>query len=101
MDWHSSLRIGIDVGGTNTDAVLMQGRTVRAAYKAPTTANVSDGIINAIKTVMHEAAAQVSDIKCVMIGTTQFTNAFVERRYLQHVGVIRIALPATKGLPPM
>lgn len=101
MDWHSSLRIGIDVGGTNTDAVLMQGRVVRAAYKAPTTMNVSDGIIRAIKTVLSEAAAQVSDIKCVMIGTTQFTNAFVERRQLQNVGVLRIALPATKGLPPM
>ena len=31
------MRIGIDVGGTNTDAVLMDGRTVLSATKTPTT----------------------------------------------------------------
>ena len=36
-----------------------------------------------------------------MMGTTYFTNAFIERRYLQEVGVIRLALPATRGVPPM
>ena len=37
-------RIGIDVGGTNTDAVLMDGDEVVRAVKTPTTADVTSGI---------------------------------------------------------
>jgi len=36
-----------------------------------------------------------------MVGTTHFTNAFIERRGLEEVGVIRIALPATRAIPPL
>ncbi|MGH7350572.1 MAG: hydantoinase/oxoprolinase N-terminal domain-containing protein, partial [Candidatus Rokuibacteriota bacterium] len=37
-------RIGIDVGGTNTDAVLLEDDRVRHAVKTPTTADVMSGI---------------------------------------------------------
>jgi N-methylhydantoinase A/oxoprolinase/acetone carboxylase beta subunit len=95
------LRIGVDVGGTNTDAVLMSGGTVVASCKRPTTANVSDGIVDAIREVLGLSGAAPADIRCVMIGTTHFTNAFVERRHLLDVGIIRIALPASRGIPPL
>ncbi len=98
------LRIGVDVGGTNTDAVLMDGRRLLAFHKSPTTANVSDGIVSAIRAVLAaKGAAPVAPetIGAVMIGTTHFTNAFVERSKLVSVGVIRIALPAARGVPPM
>ncbi|MDA5194126.1 hydantoinase/oxoprolinase family protein [Govanella unica] len=95
------MRIGIDVGGTNTDAVLMDGRRVRAWRKTATTDNVSSGIITAITEILTQSKVSPADIECVMIGTTHFTNAFVERRHLLPVGIIRIALPATRGLPPL
>lgn len=95
------MRIGIDVGGTNTDAVLVDGKVVLASYKAPTSNNISDGIKAAIKHILGHAGATVEQIDAIMIGTTQFTNAFVERRGLLPVGVLRLALPATDGLPPM
>src|SRR5499427_10657507 len=41
-------RIGIDVGGTNTDAVLIEDSRVTAAVKVPTTADVSGGIVRAL-----------------------------------------------------
>ena len=47
------MRIGVDVGGTNTDAVLMDGSRVLASHKAETTANVSDGIVAAISDVLQ------------------------------------------------
>lgn len=94
------MRIGIDVGGTNTDAVLLDGSRVRAWRKMPTTADVRSGIINAISELLGGSAAQREPVDSVMIGTTQFTNAVVERRKLLPVGVIRIALPATAGLKP-
>ena len=76
------MRIGIDVGGTNTDAVLMDGTTVVTSTKTPTTQNVSEGITKALQTIIEDANLDVSQIDGVMIGTTHFTNAVVERRRL-------------------
>jgi N-methylhydantoinase A/oxoprolinase/acetone carboxylase beta subunit len=94
-------RIGVDVGGTNTDAVLLDGEAVRAWHKAPTTEDVSAGIVAAIDGVMTRGAAAPASIDCVMIGTTQFTNAFVERKRLVPVGIIRIGAPASIDVPPL
>ena len=95
------VRVGVDVGGTNTDAVLVDGRTVLASQKVPTTANVSDGIVGAIEQVLAQSGVPATAIRYVMIGTTHFTNAFVERKGLSPVGVIRIALPASRGIRPL
>lgn len=88
-------RIGIDVGGTNTDAALVDGRDVVAAVKSPTTDDVLSGITAALAGVPHD------DVDAVIIGTTHFTNAVVQRRHLNRVGFLRIGLPAGKGLPPL
>lgn len=93
--------IGVDVGGTNTDAVLMDGARLIASRKLPTTSNVSDGIVNAIRLVLERSDVPKHRIQCVAIGTTHFTNAFVEREGLLNVGLIRIALPASSGVLPL
>lgn len=95
------MRIGVDVGGTNTDAVLMDGQVLKTSCKTPTSPDISGGIINAITSVLRSSGASPEAIKAVMIGTTQFTNAIIERRGLLPVGVIRLALPAARGAPPM
>ncbi|HEU4959342.1 MAG TPA: hydantoinase/oxoprolinase family protein [Sphingomonas sp.] len=92
--------MGVDVGGTNTDAVLMDGREVVAWTKAPTTVDVSGGVSAAIKAVLDDAAVPAAAIASVMIGTTHFTNALVERRHLSPVGILRLASPSGEGLPP-
>ena len=94
------MRVGVDVGGTNTDAVLMDGRTVVAWTKAPTTQDVSGGVSTAIRTVLEDAAIAPADIASVMIGTTHFTNALVERKHLAPVGILRLASPSGEALPP-
>ena len=94
-------RIGIDVGGTNTDAVLMDGVEVIAWHKTPTTADVGGGIVAALTNVLEQSGTGAADVGSVMIGTTHFTNAVVERRRLLPVAAIRLGLPATKALPPM
>ncbi len=96
----ATLRIGIDVGGTNTDAVIMSGREVRAAHKTPTTADVGSGVQSALTEVLRQAGASPDRIGAVMIGTTHFTNAFVQARSLARVGVLRLAAPAATSLPP-
>jgi N-methylhydantoinase A/oxoprolinase/acetone carboxylase beta subunit len=95
------VRIGIDVGGTNTDAVLMDGHAVAAWTKQPTSADVAFGMAAAIKAILVQSGVVPATISSVMIGTTQFTNALVERNRLNEVGVIRLASPSGDALPPM
>ena len=96
----AQLRIGIDVGGTNTDVVLMDGRVVLGSAKHFTTPDVKSGVVKAVKAVLEQTGTAVQSVRAVMIGTTQFVNAFVERRGLEPVAVIRIALPKGDGVPP-
>lgn len=83
----------------------MDGQRLLAFHKHPTTANVSDGIVGAIRAILQGGGPQGErsprSIAAVMIGTTHFTNAFVERRNLSPVGIVRIALPAARGVPPL
>ncbi len=95
------IRIGIDVGGTNTDAVVMDGTTVIAGVKAATTGDVMTGVVNALKAVLEASKMEASAIDVVMIGTTHFTNAVVQRRDLAKTAAVRLGLPATASLPPM
>ena len=93
-------RIGVDVGGTNTDAVLMQGKEVVDGYKSATTEEPGLGIINAVSTILNRNNIDTKNIESVMIGTTQFTNAFVENKRLEQVAVVRLGYPATVSVPP-
>ncbi|MFK7843192.1 MAG: hydantoinase/oxoprolinase N-terminal domain-containing protein [Sphingorhabdus sp.] len=94
------MRIGIDVGGTNTDAVLIDQNAILASVKRPTTDDVSQGIMDAIQSLLDQSSIGGSDVDGVMIGTTQFTNAFVQCRDLTKVFALRIGFPAARGIPP-
>jgi N-methylhydantoinase A/oxoprolinase/acetone carboxylase beta subunit len=98
-DDRQQLRIGIDVGGSSTDAVVMDGATVVAAAKRPTTADVTGGIAAALDAVLREARPLPGAIAAVLIGTTHFASAFAERR-VTPTACVRLALPSTAGLPP-
>ena len=92
--------LGVDVGGTNTDAVLMDGRDLVGAAKVPTTADVTTGIANAITELLAQTG-QHSSVDAVVVGTTHFTNALLERANLAPTAVMRLSLPATELLPPL
>ncbi|RPD65174.1 hydantoinase/oxoprolinase [Lentinus tigrinus ALCF2SS1-7] len=103
------LRIGVDVGGTNTDGVLIDvsrvhepSRGVLAHYKAPTTPDVSTGIENAVREVLKLAAVPPENVASVSIGTTAFINAVLEAdaRRLAKVAVIRLCGAYTRQCPP-
>lgn len=95
------MRIGIDVGGTNTDAVLMDRDVVLAEIKRSTTTDVTGGIVAALSGLFDQRPTDPAAIQAVMIGTTHFTNALVEGRRLLPVAAIRLGLPATRSLPPL
>ncbi|GAA1282961.1 hydantoinase [Planotetraspora silvatica] len=95
------MRIGIDVGGTNTDAVLMDGQSVLAAVKTATTRDVTSGINTALAELKRQRAFDPLAVNAVMIGTTHFINALVEADRLAPTAAVRLGLPATASLPPM
>ncbi len=92
-------RIGIDVGGTNTDAVLIDDGRVERAVKAPTSEDVTSGILEALN-LLRSAPEGQGDVDAVMIGTTHFINAVVQRRQLTPVGALRIGEPISATLSP-
>ena len=93
-------RIGIDVGGTNTDAVLLEDGRVVHAVKTPTTPDVATGIVTALATLAQCPEVADGAIDAVVVGTTHFVNAVVQRRDLARVAAVRIGLPAAASLPP-
>ena len=93
------MRIGIDVGGTHTDAALLDGDTVVETCKVLTTSDVMSGILEVLAQLQEQSSIPVV-ADAIMIGTTQFTNAVIERRSLTPVAAIRLGSPSGKGLPP-
>jgi len=79
--------------------VLLEGTTVVHAVKTATTGDVTGGITAALRDLLAAAPAG-GPIDAVMIGTTHFTNAVVQRRDLTRVGALRIGLPSSASLPP-
>jgi N-methylhydantoinase A/oxoprolinase/acetone carboxylase beta subunit len=97
------LRIGIDVGGTHTDAVLLNtAHHVLAKLKVPTTPDVTSGVQAALAGVLaaedEHTAARVTH---VMVGTTHAMNAILERRRLRKVAVLRLAAPSGLAIRPL
>ena len=93
-------RIGIDVGGTNTDAVLLDGARVVHAVKAPTTEDVTGGIVAALSRLTRHPDIAGTQVGAIVIGTTHFINAVVQRRHLSKVAAVRVGMPASASLPP-
>ncbi|KAG0647259.1 Acetophenone carboxylase 70 kDa subunit [Hyphodiscus hymeniophilus] len=78
-------RIGIDVGGTNTDSALLDSRALStpsrgllASCKTPTTPDITSGIKTAVELVLEKSQVVRRDVLSVAIGTTHFVNAVVE-----------------------
>ena len=78
----------------------MDGLEVISTCKAPTSGNIFTGIIEAAKSVLADCGLPRTSIEAVVIGTTQFTNAVVQRRGLAKVAAIRIGAQSTAALPP-
>ncbi|HOW82825.1 MAG TPA: hydantoinase/oxoprolinase family protein [Spirochaetota bacterium] len=78
--------LGLDVGGTHTDAVLIDNNKIVASFKAPTD---HKNLLTSINRALAEVTKSVdrSAIKRINLSTTLSTNAIVENK-TEKVGVI-------------
>jgi len=84
--------MGIDIGGTNTDIVLVdENKKICGCLKEPTTFPQDVGVVNAVTKLMQKEEISPSQVASVCIGTTHATNAILEGKDLLAVGLIRIA----------
>jgi N-methylhydantoinase A len=83
--------LGVDVGGTFTDAVLLGGETVHTAKLPTTPEDQSIGVIGAVEAVLRQAGAEPAAVESFAHGMTVGTNALLEERGA------RTALIATEG----
>lgn len=96
------LSVGIDVGGTNTDAVVLDGAGAVVAWtKQPTTTDVTGGVRAALASVLRDIGPGRDRVSRVMLGTTHATNAIVRRRDLGRVAVVRLGAPASGNHPSL
>jgi N-methylhydantoinase A len=83
--------LGVDVGGTFTDAALLDGARLISAKAPSTPEDQSEGVLNAVEAALEKAGAQASDVERFVHGMTVGTNALLEGK------VARTALVATAG----
>jgi N-methylhydantoinase A len=83
--------LGVDVGGTFTDAALLAGDRLVTGKSPTTPADQSEGVMNAVDEALAAAGAQPGDVERFVHGMTVGTNALLEGR------VARTALLATEG----
>jgi N-methylhydantoinase A len=83
--------LGVDVGGTFTDAALLDGDRLHTAKVPSTPEDQSRGVIAAVDEVLSLAGAEPGDVDGFTHGMTVGTNALLEERGA------RTALIATKG----
>jgi len=86
-------RLGIDIGGTFTDGVLMKLETgeLRTSKVATTPKDLAEGFLHAIERVVSEAAVSPGEVTQLVHATTVATNAIIENK------VAKSALVTTKG----
>lgn len=94
------IRVGVDVGGTNTDAVVMDGKKFLGGAKRRTTIDILTGVENAIKAALIEAKTASTRVDVLIIGTTHFVNALIQRTKLAQTGLIRMCLPSGSSILP-
>lgn len=97
-----ALKIGVDVGGTNTDAVLIEGEKLISQVKTTTTSDITTGIVSAISQLVEGVDSEkISRIASVNVGTTHLLNACIQdHAKLNKVMVIRLAGKSTTAYPP-
>ncbi|MED4968088.1 hydantoinase/oxoprolinase N-terminal domain-containing protein [Heyndrickxia coagulans] len=86
------MKIGIDIGGTNTHAVLVSGDgKLKMVSSSLTTPDVYTGVYRSMKALLQKSEIRAEEVKGIYIGTTELMNAVYDEKVLAKTALIRIA----------
>ena len=93
VDKSKQIAIGVDIGGTFTDVILVDERTdsVYSAKVLTTPERPAQAVLAAVAQVLEQGKSQHGDVRTIVHGTTLATNAIIERKGA------RTALLCTRG----
>lgn len=102
MPTAEGLRLGIDVGRTNTDAVVVDhlGALV-ARVKVPTLPDLGVSVDTAVVGLLDQPEVDLARVGCVTLGAPRTTDPIRTGRGLRRVAVLRIGGPLTSAVPPL
>ena len=78
----------------------MEEKKFLGGAKSPTTVDILTGVEKAIKAALDDAKSSSDAIDVLIIGTTHFVNALVQRTRLAPTGLIRMCLPSGSSILP-
>ena len=92
-DAQTGFRIGVDIGGTFTDVVMLDPRSGRLANEKVLTTpdDPAEGVLNGVKRILETEGTAPGDVQSIIHGTTLVANALIERKG------VRTALVTTRG----
>jgi hypothetical protein len=96
------MKIGIDIGVTNTHAVLVtdDGKLFAAARQA-TSSNILLGVHQAVSNLLERTRISPNAVKGIFIGTTELLKALVEEKVMAKCALLRIGRRQTKIAPAL
>jgi N-methylhydantoinase A/oxoprolinase/acetone carboxylase beta subunit len=95
------LTIGIDIGGTFTDAVAVDAsQRIVGFHKTLTTPQLEEGFKLVLDQLIQETGLNPGAVQTIHVGTTHATNAVLQAKDLCKVGLIRIAGHQPDTIPP-
>src|SRR5687767_1754819 len=75
------MKIGIEIGGTFTDLILLRGAAPPLTLKVSSTpSDPSQGALHGLRRLLEKAGLALSDIQEVLHGSTVATNSLIERK---------------------
>ena len=92
--------IGIDVGQTDTDLVVLTGASPTSRAQAPRGSDGLSGVARCLADLRAQRAP-LGGVGAVVVGSRFLIDCLIRVRGIAPTGVIRFGLPATRALPPM
>jgi N-methylhydantoinase A/oxoprolinase/acetone carboxylase beta subunit len=97
-----SLRMGVHVGSTNADAVLVDAAgSVLAQVTVEASADLGESVEWAVAELLAEAAVDPGAVSTVSLGADPLADAITSGTGLHQVAVLRIGAPLTTAVPPL
>lgn len=93
-------RLGIDIGPSSTDLVVLDGPSMCDRFRAPSGDDGTSGVVQVLDS-LRRTTSSLTDVRAVIVGTRFLIECLERVEGIARTGVLRFGLPATTAVPPM